>query len=163
METLTEDMVYKSLSVLLTIIIAVLGWRMQRKTERIKIMENQLSDKKYNAYSDMVSLFYSVLKNVKNEKPNNQNVLKEKMLESKKNILMYGSDKVIKSFNKWLCSTSMDKSNYHQLDAFLDFMIEIRKDMLGNKTKISKQDLLINLIQNEDEVRSIWKGLKELK
>lgn len=33
------------ISVILSIIIAFMGWLMQRKTERIKIMENQLSEK----------------------------------------------------------------------------------------------------------------------
>ena len=41
------------ISVILSIIIAFMGWLMQRKTERIKIMENQLSEKKYKAYADM--------------------------------------------------------------------------------------------------------------
>jgi hypothetical protein len=161
MENLTEDMVYKSLSVLLTIIIAILGWRMQRKTERIKIMENQLSDKKYAAYSELVSLFYSVLQNVKKKESGDPSAMMSNMLESKKNILMYGSDRVVKAFNKWLCSTTMNKSNYQQLDAFLDLMLEMRKDMVGNKTKVSKRDLLVNLIQNEEEVGQIWKKLKE--
>ena len=49
------------ISVILSIIIAFMGWLMQRKTERIKIMENQLSEKKYKAYADMVGLFFSIL------------------------------------------------------------------------------------------------------
>lgn len=56
------------ISVILSIIIAFMGWLMQRKTERIKIMENQLSEKKYKAYADMVGLFFSILKDAKREK-----------------------------------------------------------------------------------------------
>lgn len=33
------------ISIILSIVIAFMGWIMQRKTERIKIMENQLSEK----------------------------------------------------------------------------------------------------------------------
>ena len=149
----------KIISIVFSIIIAFMGWIMQRKTERIKIMENQLSEKKYAAYASLVGLFYSILKDVKKEKDYNQtkiqnNKMLEEMLESKKNIFMYGSDNVIKAFNKWLCSTTKNESKEAQLDAFLDFMIEIRKDMSGKSTKISKKDLLINLIQNDDEANN---------
>ena len=73
---------------------------------------------------------------------------------------MYGSDKIVKAFNKWICSTTKAKSIYQQLDTFLDLMIEMRKDMVGKKSRISKRDLLVNLIQNEDEVMQIWGKLK---
>lgn len=160
MDFIAEDMIYKYLSIILAIIIAILGWAAQRKTERIKIMENQLSDKKYNAYSNLVSMFYTVLQNVKKKESSNPETMMQDMLDSKKSIIMYGSDKVVKAFNKWLCSTTMNKSNYQQLDAFLDLMIEMRKDMVGKKSRISKRDLLNNLIQNENEADQMWRKLK---
>lgn len=58
----------KIISIVFSIIIAFMGWIMQRKTERIKIMENQLSEKKYAAYASLVGLFYSILKDVKKRK-----------------------------------------------------------------------------------------------
>lgn len=151
------------ISVILSIIIAFMGWLMQRKTERIKIMENQLSEKKYKAYADMVGLFFSILKDAKREKKSNQEEMMDKMLESKKCIFMYGSDNVIKAFNKWLCTTTTNEAQTTQLDAFLDFMIEIRKDMSRNSTKISKYDLLINLTQNKDEVNRLWSEISKIK
>lgn len=151
------------ISVILSIIIAFMGWAMQRKTERIKIMENQLSENKYKAYADMVGLFFSILKDVKRERKSNQEDMMDKMLESKKSIFMYGSDGVIKAFNKWLCSTTANDTQAIQLNAFLDFMIEIRKDMNGNSTKISKYDLLINLTQNKYEVDRLWREISKIK
>ena len=53
------ELILGFISIALTVIIAILGWRMQRKTEQIKIMEHQLSDKKYNAYADLVGLFFA--------------------------------------------------------------------------------------------------------
>ena len=151
------------ISVILSIIIAFMGWAMQRKTERIKIMENQLSENKYKAYADMVGLFFSILKDVKRERKSNQEDMLDKMLESKRCIFMYGSDNVIKAFNKWLCSTTANDTQAIQLNAFLDFMIEIRKDMNGNSTKISEYDLLINLTQNKGEVDRLWSEISKIK
>ena len=53
------------IGIILSLIIAFMGWVMQRKTERIKIMENQLSENKNKAYADMVGLFFSILKDKK--------------------------------------------------------------------------------------------------
>lgn len=53
------------INIILSIIIAFMGWLMQRKIERIKIMENQLSEKKYAAYAKIVGIFYSLLKDMK--------------------------------------------------------------------------------------------------
>lgn len=63
-----NDWIYNFLSVLLPVICTILGWVIYRKTEQIKIMENQLSDKKYKAYADVVSVFFSILKDTKNDK-----------------------------------------------------------------------------------------------
>ena len=147
-----SEIILGGISIFLTVVIAILGWIMQRKIEQIKIMENQLSDKKYNAYADLVGIFFSILKNVKKEKDTNQKVLMDKMLESKKNIFMYGSDKVVMAFSKWLCSSTTAENNEQQMNKFLELMIEIRKDMCGRSSKITKYDLLLNLIQNPKEV-----------
>ena len=147
-----SEIILGGISIFLTVVIAILGWIMQRKIEQIKIMENQLSDKKYNAYADLVGIFFSILKNVKKEKDTNQKVLMDKMLESKKNIFMYGSDKVVMAFSKWLCSSTTGENNEQQMNKFLELMIEIRKDMCGRSSKITKYDLLLNLIQNPKEV-----------
>ena len=156
-----SEIILKSISIILTVVIAILGWKMQRKIEQIKIMENQLSDKKYNAYADLVGLFFSVLKNVKREKDTNAKVMMDKMIESKKNIFMYGSDKVVHAFTKWLCSSTNVVSDKQQMDEFLNLMIEIRKDMCGHSSKISKNDLLLNLIQNPEEVKDYIESNKK--
>lgn len=130
----------------------VLGWIIHRKTEQIKIMENQLSERKYKAYAEMVAVFYGVLKDVKKQKNTNLNVVMEKIIESKRDILLYGSDAVFDKFNKWLCSTTEEKEYNIQMKYFLDLILEMRKDMRGGKTKITEKDILINLIQNRSEV-----------
>lgn len=157
------ELILGFISIALTVIIAILGWRMQRKTEQIKIMEHQLSDKKYNAYADLVGLFFCILKDVKKEKNTNQKAMMDKMLESKKNIFMYGSDNVLKTFNKWLCLSATEVTLEYKTDALLELMIEIRKDMCGAKSKISKYDLLLNLMQDSQEVENLWKEMQKIK
>lgn len=41
---------------------------------------------------------------------------------------------------------------------FLKLICEIRKDMCGKNTSVNEKDILLNLMQNEDEVKK-YKGL----
>jgi hypothetical protein len=51
----------------------------------------------------------------------------------------------------------------YKTDALLELMIEIRKDMCGAKSKISKYDLLLNLMQDSQEVENLWKEMQKIK
>lgn len=72
-----------------------------------------------------------------------------------RDIFMYGSDKVFKAFNKWLLSTT-NSNDKTQFAAFLDFVLEMRKDLCNNKTKLTKHDILLNLTQSEDEAKKLF-------
>ena len=53
------------LSVVLSGIIIILGWLYNRRTEEMRIMRSQLSERKHKAYADIVATFYSVFKDTK--------------------------------------------------------------------------------------------------
>ena len=118
-------------------------------------MREQLSQKKYNAYADAVKMFYSVLKDTKANRTTNNREMMDRMIDIKRDIFMYGSDKVFKAFNKWLLSTT-NSNDKAQFAAFLDFVLEMRKDLCNNKTKLTKHDILLNLTQSEDEAKKLF-------
>lgn len=152
---------YKLLSILLPIICTILGWIIYRKTERIKIMENQLSDKKYKAYADIVSVFFGMLKDTKNDKRVDNKLIMDKIMDSKKDIFMYGSDTVFYAFNSYLTKSSKTPINQNEImGAFLSFMLTIRQDMCGKQSKLSIRDILINLIQDESGVDKFISDMK---
>ena len=43
-----------------------------------------------------------------------------------------------------------------QFAAFLDFVLEMRKDLCNNKTELTKHDILLNLTQSEDEAKKLF-------
>lgn len=132
---------------------------LQRKTEKLKIVENQLSQNKYRAYIDLVQVFYETLKDVKQKKESDSNILGSKIMDAKKDIFMFGSDEVFQKFNSWLCYTSENPGDQKHLKYFLELMLEIRKDMRNNKTSLSKDDIMINLMQNKldiNKIRHLW-------
>ena len=125
------------------------------QTEKLRTMREQLSQKKYNAYADAVKMFYSVLKDTKANRTTNNREMMDRMIDIKRDIFMYGSDKVFKAFNKWLLSTT-NSNDKVQFAAFLDFVLEMRKDLCNNKTKLTKHDILLNLTQSEDEAKKLF-------
>jgi len=152
---MSQENIIALLSVLISAIVAVAGIIIAWQTEKLRTMREQLSEKKYNAYADAVKMFYSILKDSRLHKPTNNDEMLEKMIDIKRDIFMYGSDKVFQAFNTWLLAAKED-NNKEQFSAFLDFVLEMRKDLCNNKTKLTKHDILLNLTQSEEEARLLF-------
>ena len=144
------------LTVLVPAIVTIAGIVIAWQTEKLRTMREQLSEKKYNAYADAVKMFYSVLKDTKIHKTTDNDAVMKQMIDIKRDIFMYGSDKVFKAFNNWLLLTTLNNDK-KQFSAFLDFVLEMRKDLCNNKTKLTKHDILLNLTQSEVEAKKLYK------
>ena len=143
------------LSILISAIVAITGFIIARQSEKLRTMREQLSEKKYKAYADAVKMFYSVLKDAKANRATNNEEMMNRMIDIKRDIFMYGSDKVFKAFNTWLLEAK-DNNDKAQFAAFLDFVLEMRKDLCNNKTKLTKHDILLNLTQSEEEAKKLF-------
>ena len=155
-----EDVVLlvKGVISFLSITIVILGWYIHRQTERIKVMENLISEKKNEAYSSFVGLFYDLLKQSKENKSLDTHDGLEKMMEIKKTLFMYGSDRVFKAMNEWLkyCNPQYDQKE--MLNKVLKLLVLIRKD-LQNNSKLKVDDILLNIMQSEEEIKK-FKSLR---
>lgn len=151
---LSQETFNTLLTVSVPAIVTVAGIIIAWQTEKLRTMREQLSEKKYKAYADAVKMFYSILKDSKAHRSTNNEKMMEKMIDIKRDIFMYGSDKVFKAFNTWLIST-MSINDKKQFAAFLNFVLEMRKDLCNNKTKLTKYDILLNLTQSEEEAKKI--------
>lgn len=149
-----SSIVITLLSISLPLVVTVLGWIIARKTEEIKIMRAQLSDRKVEAYSTAVDMFYSLLKNQKQNKKIDTDLMFSKMMASKKDIFLYGSDEVFHSFNQWLLHCA-EPDTQKQMNYLLDFILAIRQDINGGKSKLTQRDLLLNLTQSEEETNKL--------
>ena len=152
---MSHENIIALLSMLISAIVTIAGIVIAWQSEKLRTMRKQLSEKKCEAYADAVKMFYSVLKDSKAHRTTNNDKMMEKMIDIKRDIFMYGSDKVFKAFNTWLLSatTSNDKA---QFAAFLDFVLAMRKDLCNGKTNLTKYDILLNLTQSEEEARRLY-------
>ena len=152
---MSHENIIAILSILISAIVAVAGFIIARQTEKLRAMREQLSEKKCNAYADAMMMFYSILKDSKLHRSTDNKAMMQKMIDTKKDIFLYGSDKVFRAFNKWLV-VAFENNNKTQFDAFLDFVLEMRKDIFNGKTKLTKHDILLNLTQSEEEARKLF-------
>lgn len=152
-----EDIILltKVIGGLSSLIIIILGWYIHRQTEKIKVMENLITEKKNEAYSSFVGLFYDLLAQSKENKSFDTHDGLIKMLEIKKTLFMYGSDKVFKAMNEWLkyCNPQYDQKE--MLNKVLELLVLIRKD-LQNKSKTEGRRYI-------DEYYAIRRRVKEIQ
>lgn len=152
---MSQENIIAILSVLISAIVTVAGIVIARQSEKLRAMREQLSEKKCKAYADAMMLFYTILKDSKLHRPTDNKAMMLKMIDTKKDIFMYGSDKVFRAFNKWLV-VAFENNSKSQLDAFMEFVLEMRKDIFNGKTKLTKHDILLNLTQSEEEARKLF-------
>ena len=152
---MSQENIIAILSVLISAIVTVTGIVIAWQTERLRAMREQLSEKKCKAYADAMMMFYTILKDSQLQRPTDNEAMMQKMIDAKKDIFMYGSDKVFRAFNKWLV-VAFENNNKNQFDAFMEFVLEMRKDMFYGKTKLTKHDILLNLTQSEEEAKKVF-------
>lgn len=151
---MSQEILIAILTVMIPAIVTIAGFIIVRQTEKLRAMREQLSEKKCKAYADAMMLFYTILKDSKLHRPTDYKAMMQKMIDTKKDIFMYGSDKVFRAFNKWLV-VAFENNNKSQFDAFMEFVLEMRKDIFNGKTKLTKHDILLNLTQSEEEARKL--------
>ena len=152
---MSQENIIALLSVLISAIVTVASIVIARQSEKLRAMREQLSEKKCNAYADAMMMIYSILKDSKLHRPTDNKAMMQKMIDTKKDIFMYGSDKVFRAFNKWLV-VAFENNNKTQFNAFLEFVLEMRKDMFYGNTKLTKHDILLNLTQSEEEAKKLF-------
>jgi hypothetical protein len=139
----------------LSAFIAIIGYFLHRQTERIKIIENQLSEKKYRTYIQLVGFFYNILKDVKFSNKTNEKESVGMLIDIKKDLLIYGSDKIFQKYVEWLTYTVVYPGDNRHFKHFLELLLEIRKDMGNPKTKLTKKDVMLSLTQNPDTYEEV--------
>lgn len=131
-------------------IVAILLFLLQRKNEQLKIVKEKISDKKYEAYNQVLSIFFDLFKSVKNLKNVNEKQLPNKIIDLKKFLLLYANDDILRKFFDWNKSAQTEENRLAQFDKYLELMILIRKDMGNPDTKITTDEVLRSLADSEE-------------
>ena len=130
--------------------IAILLFVLQRKNEQLKIIKEKVSDKKYEAYNNVLTIFFDIFKNVKKLKNLNEKTLGNKIIDIKKFLLLYANDDILKKFFEWNKTSQNEGNNLAQFEKYLELIILIRKDMGNPDTKITTDEILRSFADSEE-------------
>ena len=139
-------------------IVAILLFILERKNEQLKIIKEKISDKKYEAYNEVLTIFFDLFKSVKNLKNINEKNLVNKIIDLKKFLILYANDDILKKFFEWSNSIQTEENKLAQFDKYIELMILIRKDMGNPDTKITIDEVLRSMV-NSDETYMELKSL----
>jgi len=138
---------------ILLVLLGGIGWLYKHEKEKRLEVEKQLSVKKYDVYVRLLTVFFNILKQVKKGQSTNVDKLVDTMIEIKKDIIIFGSDEVLNNFFNWE-KKSQSKESFKALS---ELVISIRRDMGNPKTKITSNDFLKSLVQDEDTLIELRK------
>lgn len=129
--------------------VAVLLFIIRQKNEQLQLIQSKVSDKKFETYSEVLSIFFDVFKSVKDFKKLKNNELPTRLIDAKKLLILYANDKILGQFFDWNAQAQLQDNPQHFL-AYLDLIILIRKDMGNPDTTLTREQLLRS-ISNSDQ------------
>jgi len=136
-----------ALTPVLVLLLGGVGWLYRHERERRAAVERQLSEDKYNAYIELIDIFFDAFKHAKKGKSFDAQSSMERMIDANKELVMYGSDEVVKTYFDWLASA---RSGTIDMELFGDVVIAIRRDMGNSKTELTSHDFLRMLLSDFD-------------
>ncbi len=144
----------------LTFIAAGLGYVIKEQLEKIKTIQNQLSDRKYKLYHEIYSVFFDLLKQQKGLQKKTENDLAVRLVDIKKDLFIYAPDNIVKKFLEWNRYINNYFGDIKHIAVFLELFVLIRKDMGNRKSDITNLDILRSIMTTDEEFENMKKLIK---
>ncbi|XLS28094.1 hypothetical protein ACJD0Z_12890 [Flavobacteriaceae bacterium M23B6Z8] len=148
---MTEFPIKEVLLLILGTLSTFLLWRVQYQKEKIRNVESQLSDKKYQMYSELVYILFDISGGEKIGKKVSQRDLLKRILAIKKDMFIYAPDKIFKKFTDWTLEIENNNGSVNHFKVYFELMKLVRKDMGQKNTKISIDDFMLFYMQSRSE------------
>lgn len=143
--------IFAALSPIFLALLAGLGWLYRHERERREEIERQLSEEKYKAYIALIETFFGMLKaQALGRKPPAQTDLIERMFDANQQLILYGSDDVVRIYQTFLHEA---RNQVVDMQRFGELIVAIRRDMGNAATKITSEDVLRQLITDFDQAK----------
>ena len=128
--------------------VAILLFVLQHKNEQLKIIKEKVSEKKYEAYNEVLTIFFDVFKEIKEYKKFKPNELPNRIIDAKKLLIIYATDEILFKFFEWNVETEKPNNSYN-LAVYLDLIVLIRKDMGHPKSTLTKEHVLRSICNSD--------------
>ena len=139
---------YQSRAILLAAIIATASTAFTLSSNKKREIASSHRERKENGYMEYINIFFDVV-DIKN--PNKkEKELKNKMLEFRKTLLIWGSDETITTWNKLARSANDPNNRAELLRMSAEMLRSIRKDLGHNDFNLPASELLKLIIKAEE-------------
>lgn len=144
----------------LTIVSGGLGYTIKDQREKIRSIQKQLSDKKYKVYHELYSIYFDLLKQQKNFQRKNEIELINRLIDVKKDLLIYAPDQIVLKFLDWNKRLNNNPDDLKNFYIYLEILTLIRKDMGQSKSEINELDILRITMTTDEEFEKMKNALK---
>jgi len=150
-----DDTALKLIIGLLSAIIIFLGTISKMYHDRYREIKLKLSDKKYETYSEIIATLFDLVNRQKKLKDFTDDELLLRMMIVKRDLVLYGNDKIIKKFFEWEINQLTNK----RLWIWAELAALVRQDMGNRWTKITADDILKSLLDPSEDYQSLKRQL----
>lgn len=144
-------MIIGLLSGLILILVTVL----KMSHDRYREIKLKLSDKKYETYSEIITILFDMVNRQKKLIQITDDAILLRMLNVKRNLILYGNDKIIRKFFEWEENQLTGKRLWN----WAELVALVRKDMGNRWTKITADDILKSLLASNENYEDFKRQL----
>jgi hypothetical protein len=146
-----NDIILKIVTPFLASLVAILLYSLKKKDDELSLIKNKISEEKYRTYFAVTSLFFDLMKQNKRLIKFEDGELSSRYIDIKKNLLLLGSDEVIKKFTEFDKNMMANNPNpMVTIKHWLELFILIRKDSGNPKTQLTIEDILKAIVEEAD-------------
>lgn len=141
-----DDTTFKLIIGLLSGIIVFLGTILKMYHDRYREIKLKLSDRKYDTYSEIIATLFDMVNRQKGLKSITDDEILLRLMNVKRDLLLYGNDRIIRKFFEWEINQLTGKRlwNWAELAAL------VRQDMGNRWTRITADDILKSLLSSTE-------------
>jgi hypothetical protein len=143
--------VWAALLPLVILALGGVGWLYRHERERRENVEQQVSERKHQAYLSVLNIYFDLMKPENRGKQPDTGLLTNKMFDANKELIFFGSDEVVTLYLHWFQEL---RQGILSLERLGELVIAIRRDMGHPKTDLTAETVLRHLITDYDESKA---------
>jgi hypothetical protein len=128
-------------------------WRIQYQKEKIKNIESQLSEKKFQMYSELIYVLFDLTNGPKIGKKVSERELLKRIFAIKRDMFIYAPDEIFIKFKDWTLELTDNNSSTTHMKTYFELMKLARKDMGQKNSKLTLDDFMLFYMQDKEEYK----------
>lgn len=135
----------------------IIIWILKDKSDKLKIIQNKLSEEQRKIYLDILDPYITIFSDPKKSGTEAlERITSKEYKETGFKLILFGSDNVILAFNNLIQNQYRTKGKSDpkiMMNNFGNFLLEIRKSLGNEKTKLNKINMLESFINDIDKIK----------